>query len=144
MVVGCAASFLTHRGLLTSISFPGLCAGKHEVANHLVQEHNFQVLSLKTPAPDLANTPSPPNEESFISRDGIPSSTVIDELGRDTICFFTAEDLLDYVTTRWRDRFVTTDIRDERVLEILLRRPFFILVSVDAPVSIRWKRYKAR
>ncbi|KAF8464400.1 cytidine deaminase-like protein [Kalaharituber pfeilii] len=128
----------------------GLCAGKHEVANFLVQEHNFQVLTLKTPALELTRTQASQNDDdddddnAFISRDGIVSSTVFDENGRGAICFFSAEDLLDYVTKRWRDRFVTTDIREETVLELLLQRPFFILVSVDAPVSVRWKRYKDR
>lgn len=45
---------------------------------------------------------------------------------------------------RWRERFVTTDIWDETVVDALLRRPFFLLVSVDAPVSVRWQRFKAR
>lgn len=52
--------------------------------------------------------------------------------------------MLEYVTKRWTERFVTTDIWDERLLEKLLMRPFFILVSVDAPVSVRWERYKKR
>ena len=39
---------------------------------------------------------------------------------------------------------MTTDIWDERILEILSRRPFFLLVSVDAPIGLRWSRLKAR
>ena len=120
----------------------GLCAGKHEVANYLVQDHNFQVLTLKTPAPP---SQSRDGEEAFLSPEELPiSSTLVDDSGRGAICFFSAEDLLEYVTKRWRERFVTTDIWDEKVLDLLLRRPFFILVSVDAPVIVRWKRYKAR
>jgi dCMP deaminase len=30
------------------------------------------------------------------------------------------------------------------VVDALLRRPFFLLVSVDAPVSVRWQRFKDR
>lgn len=52
--------------------------------------------------------------------------------------------LLDFVTLRWREPWVTTDIWDEGVVEALLRRPFFLLVSVDAPVSVRWQRFKDR
>lgn len=58
--------------------------------------------------------------------------------------FLTADALLDFVTTRWAQRWVTTDIWDEAILDGLQRRPFFILVSVDAPVSIRWKRFASR
>jgi len=39
---------------------------------------------------------------------------------------------------------VTTDIWDENVVDALLRRPFILLVSVDAPVSVRWRRFQQR
>jgi dCMP deaminase len=55
-----------------------------------------------------------------------------------------ADALLDFVTLRWRERWVTTDIWDDEVVDALLRRPFFLLISVDAPVSIRWKRFTDR
>ena len=58
--------------------------------------------------------------------------------------FPNVDSLLDFVTLRWRERFVTTDIWDETVVDALLKRPFFLLVSVDAPVSVRWQRFKAR
>lgn len=52
--------------------------------------------------------------------------------------------LLDFVTLRWKERWVTTDIWDDKVVDDLLRRPFFLLISVDAPVSVRWKRFTDR
>jgi len=55
-----------------------------------------------------------------------------------------ADALLDFVTLRWRERWVTTDIWDDDVVDALLRRPFFLLISVDAPVSVRWKRFTDR
>lgn len=58
--------------------------------------------------------------------------------------FDTVDDLLEHVTKQWRDRWVMTDICDEGILDALLRRPFFILVSIDAPITLRWQRYKAR
>lgn len=63
---------------------------------------------------------------------------------RQSHTFTSTEDLLDFVTKRWRERWVTTDVHTESILDKLLRRPFFILVSVDAPVSVRWKRFQAR
>lgn len=50
--------------------------------------------------------------------------------------------LLDHVTKHWRSRWVTTDIHNEAVLDALSRRPFFILLSVDAPLTVRWRRYQ--
>lgn len=58
--------------------------------------------------------------------------------------FATAEALLEYVTTRWRERWVTTDVASEAVLETLARRPFFLLISVDAPLTVRWQRQRQR
>lgn len=58
--------------------------------------------------------------------------------------FTDVEALLDFVTKRWRERWVTTTIWDEATLDVLLRRPFFILMSVDAPVTVRFQRFKSR
>lgn len=58
--------------------------------------------------------------------------------------FASEGELLDYVTKHWRSRWVTTDIHSEAVVDALSRRPFFILISVDAPVTVRWRRYQAR
>lgn len=58
--------------------------------------------------------------------------------------FDTPDEMVEYVTKRWLQRWVTTDIYTESILDLLVRRPFFILISVDAPVSIRWKRFQNR
>lgn len=58
--------------------------------------------------------------------------------------FHTAEALLEFVTLSWRSRYVTTDIHTEAVLDVFLRRPFFMLISTDAPLLLRWKRHTAR
>jgi dCMP deaminase len=39
---------------------------------------------------------------------------------------------------------VTTDISSEPVLDVFARRPFFMLVSVDAPLTVRWQRFQRR
>ena len=55
--------------------------------------------------------------------------------------FFSVDSLLDFVTKKWRARWVLGKITDGRVYESLSRRPFFLLASVDAPVSLRWNRH---
>ncbi|KAF9882269.1 cytidine and deoxycytidylate deaminase zinc-binding region [Colletotrichum karsti] len=57
--------------------------------------------------------------------------------------FSSADGLLDYVTTRWQERFVMTDVHNEAILDQLSRRPFFMLVSVDAPLTVRHARFRA-
>lgn len=94
----------------------GICAGKHTVAQYLVDHHGFTHLFLQ------------------------PSSNA----STDPHTFQTVGALVDFVTTRWQQRWVTTDIYTEAVLDVYVRRPFFILISVDAPVSVRWKRFQQR
>ncbi|KAJ1302792.1 hypothetical protein OPQ81_003099 [Rhizoctonia solani] len=48
--------------------------------------------------------------------------------------------LLSYVTQNWRKDFVCTSLRDLSMLRACAQRPFFVLLSVDAPVLIRWQR----
>ena len=66
------------------------------------------------------------------------------EVSPDIPIFADAYSLLEYVTQRWQQRWVTTDVWNEVSLELFLRRPFFLLISVDAPVSLRWKRLKEK
>ncbi len=56
--------------------------------------------------------------------------------------FLSADELLEYVTKYWSSDYVTTYLPDEKVLDLFSRRPFFLLVSVDAPVTTRWERYQ--
>ncbi len=102
----------------------GICAGKHSIANYMVEEHGFRLLTL------LATT--------------APKTRATSELKAEDFTFVNIQSLIDFVTRRWRERWVTTDVRDEVSLDSLLRRPFFILVGVDAPVSVRWRRFEAR
>ena len=113
----------------------GICAGKSAVASHLVREHNFKLLHLE-------RTASTPSVEKSASNATVPHGD--EEEKEKSVSFRTAELLLDFVTAHWRERWVITDIWDENVLDVLTRRPFFLLVSVDAPVSVRWERFKAR
>lgn len=64
--------------------------------------------------------------------------------GAEQRAFYTADSLLEFVTKQWERRWVTTDIWDEDIFENFMRRPLFMLVSVDAPISLRWKRYKEK
>ena len=50
--------------------------------------------------------------------------------------------LLDHVTRNWRSNFVTLDLDTRDVLETFVKRPFFMLISVDAPLLERYRRSK--
>ncbi|KZF20109.1 deoxycytidylate deaminase [Xylona heveae TC161] len=113
----------------------GICAGKSSVAEYLVEEYGFRRLRLRN-AESLAF-----NEEKLEARQ--PLHATNGSTGQE-YAFSDIDSLINFVTKRWRERWLITDIWNEAVLDSLLRRPFFFLLSVDAPVSVRWKRYKER
>jgi len=89
-------------------------------------------------------------DEHRFTRIRLARTAATSPTGADTVTvqaehtFSDIDTLLDFVTLRWGERWVTTDIWDDKVVDALLRRPFFLLVSVDAPVSVRWQRLKDR
>ena len=58
------------------------------------------------------------------------------------LCFSSHSQLLDHVTRNWHSNFVTLDLDTRDVLEMFIKRPFFMLVSVDAPLLERYRRSK--
>ena len=107
----------------------GICAGKNSVAEYLVEKHGFLRLALV---------------QDIDKIDHLQLNDVKVAKEPDQRSFFDVDSLLEFVTKTWKQRWVMTDIWNEEILEHLLRRPFFILVSVDAPVSLRWKRLRER
>jgi dCMP deaminase len=101
----------------------------------LVQELGFKRLHLAS-SPG-GNAPDKSTSETGISNKEDPN-------GNDEPVFEAPDNLLDFATANWREHWVTTDIWDETVAENFTRRPFFLLVSVDAPVTVRWERFKKR
>ena len=115
----------------------GICAGKHAIAEYLIQHQGFQLLELCSNRIHIADgfDDDPRLHTSEFKKNGDAQSQYV---------FESADQLLDFVTKRWRERWVTTDIADSITLDRFLLRPFFLLVSVDAPVSLRWKRFSDR
>lgn len=113
-----------------------ICAGKHTTAEYLIQHHNFLRLHLP---PQLQS-----QSQSQSSRDPRFLPTVTDEKGTRGLTFPDIDSLLDFVTKRWREHWVLTDVWDEGVLDLLMRRPFFMLISVDAPITTRFARFNSR
>ncbi|KAH6891409.1 putative dCMP deaminase [Thelonectria olida] len=146
----------------------GICSGKKTVAQYLVEHHGFKRLFLQqsTALGDsdsdsgVSESDKPPAAPSTVEafpsvqssagvltfKNGIKSTseTSLALRSQETHTFSTPEELLDFVTRSWRSRFVTTDIPTEAVLDVFVRRPFFLLVSVDAPLTVRWRRYQER
>ncbi|KAK1255318.1 hypothetical protein MKX08_009313 [Trichoderma sp. CBMAI-0020] len=115
-----------------------ICSGKQTVAQYLVEHHGFNQIHLD---------PVSGSEEAPASTEGVvatATSNGASSRSQKQEFFSTAEELLDYVTRRWRSRFVTTDIPTEQVLDVFIRRPFFLLISIDAPLTLRYRRFQQR
>ncbi|KAI8672778.1 hypothetical protein NCS56_00741900 [Fusarium sp. Ph1] len=151
-----------------------ICSGKKTVAQYLVEHHGFKHLYLQPSSPSTESSNSFPDGNSAPSEDHrpeSPSQSSVPEAFKGALTstalttkngtssssettltlragpqhtFSTPEELLDFVTRRWRSRFVTTDIPTETVLDVFVRRPFFLLLSVDAPLTVRWRRFQQR
>ncbi|KAI1925329.1 Deoxycytidine monophosphate (dCMP) deaminase [Ophidiomyces ophidiicola] len=113
----------------------GICAGKHSVARYLIQKHGFKLLRLTT-------EPRRSSQAEASDQLQLPPNSYISEPAAHS--FQSADDLVHFITTRWREQWVITDMSNEALLEKLLLRPFFLLVSVDAPISLRWWRFTDR
>ncbi|KAL6815572.1 cytidine deaminase-like protein [Trichoderma sp. SZMC 28013] len=128
-----------------------ICSGKKTVAQYLVEHHGFKHLYLQAPASvsdqDAADKTSSSPDSGSAADAGVTAAVNGTKPWPETsssYVFATAEDLLDFVTRRWRSRFVTTDIPTEKVLDVFIRRPFFLLISIDAPLTVRWRRFQQR
>ncbi|KAL4927441.1 deoxycytidine monophosphate deaminase [Aspergillus undulatus] len=113
----------------------GICSGKNAVAEYLIRYQNFRFLELKNGAP-----PQAVNDPRLQASD----STDHANDGNTPLQFETVESLLDFATKRWQEHWVTTHIWEASTVDRCLLRPFFLLVSVDAPISLRWKRFADR
>ena len=85
-------------------------------------------------------TATPRHHLSFLSLS--PTSSPAPTIRKsDTQLFFSnPHEMLDYVTRRWQDNFVTSDLQIRAQIEMFVKRPFFLLVSVDAPLYDRYRR----
>lgn len=123
------------------------------MAQYLVEHHGFTHLYLRQDTTTEDDYMRQHGYGNYIEEEGLISTRTPPQFNGivrkpkpdpTTYTFDTTEDLLEFVTKQWRERWVITDIHTESILDRLVSRPFFILVSVDAPVSVRWRRFQAR
>lgn len=103
-----------------------LSLGKTEVARYLTFQ-GFKPISIEE------NTK---NGNANASLDSLLSSSELDSEK-----FTNIDDMLDYVTNNWRKHFVISHIEDMDALHKFQKRPFFLHISIDAPILLRYKRH---
>ena len=122
---------------LTNGLLSGICTGKNSIADFLVKYHSFSQLTLRVRT-DNAHEKSMTNGLYKRAR-----STEVSSSAKCNSIFETVSDLVDFVTSKWQQHWVMTDINED-FLAAIIRRPFFLLVSVDAPIFVRWSRLRTR
>lgn len=112
-----------------------LGAGKTEIARYLSFQ-GFKFIDFKREynlIPNVENLKLNHSESSIIAEREL----------KPEILFESLEDLIDHVTRNWLTNFVLTDITTLAELDQLSKRPFFLHISIDAPLKIRYQRHKA-
>ncbi|KAF6013847.1 hypothetical protein HII13_001095 [Brettanomyces bruxellensis] len=95
-----------------------LGSGIQDVAEFLVNELSFRFLALKNKNLDVYQH-------------------------LDVFKFFeTAKEMQLYATKRWSENFVMIADMANADLDLFLKRPFFLLISVDGPLTQRFTRYQ--
>ena len=98
--------------LIALVSAPQ--GGKKLLANHLVRYHGFKRVKIASDARIVTNSSN--------------------------LHFASSSDFLTYATLNWRCDFVTTDLREKLQLQEFLKRPFVVVVAIQAPIRLRWQR----
>ncbi|TPX59960.1 hypothetical protein SpCBS45565_g07626 [Spizellomyces sp. 'palustris'] len=106
--------------MLIAIAGP-TCAGKTVVAEFLTKTYHFQPISLRSCSLHITNPTC-------------SSSGLRPQL------FETASDLIHHVTSNWSTHFVLYPLENPDDWNLIGKRPFALLVTVDAPLSVRFKR----
>ena len=105
--------------LIGLASTPG--SGIEEVVRVLCTKQKFKLLGIDAQTEEL---------------------DLLDKLDKRT--FADSTELLNYVTTNWRDDMLIPNVSDLPNLDLFLKRPFFLLVTVDASLTVKFQRYKLR
>ncbi|EPQ25843.1 uncharacterized protein PFL1_06518 [Pseudozyma flocculosa PF-1] len=142
--------------LISLIGLPG--AGKASVSDYLISKHGFtSVHILSSPrsqhlVPELqASSSAPSSSSSSGLPPGPPPPTHVSvdltpHTGFRSLGFRDARALLEYATANWREDLVTLDLADAEPADrdAFEKRPFFLCIGVEAPATLRWRRWNAK
>ncbi|PBL00575.1 hypothetical protein ARMGADRAFT_916800 [Armillaria gallica] len=76
-------------------------------------------------------------EDYLVAKEGFTPIRLSKGTNADVCIHSAPSAMLDYVTRNWRTRFVTVDLCTREHVQRFIKRPFFMLLSVDAPILDR-------
>ncbi|KAJ1342251.1 hypothetical protein BSLG_003174 [Batrachochytrium salamandrivorans] len=118
----------------------GICAGKTSVREYLQRIHGFVELKVGS----VKSDPCSSSLTCMLHRttDTIKVASPVTLLPNQPLCktFANVAQLCDYATEHWQLCHIVEDIDCIPGWEVMLKRPFFLLVAVEAPLYVRWMR----
>lgn len=107
------------------------CSGKSSVAQYLVERHGFRRVYVKGKGCVAHKIEADANH--LLAKATLSDTKTV---------FESFDNFLEYATTNWRENMVTTDFHTSKEIGVGFdKRPFFLLVGVDAPLLTRWARF---
>lgn len=100
------------------------CAGKAELVRYL-SDQGFEPIH-------------------FLPPDDNGSDKNTDDRIGSGLSFSLVEDLVNHVTLNWRQQFVLLPVASTPLVDALSKRPFFLHVGIDAPITVRHARCESR
>lgn len=104
--------------------FVGLCgfkySGRKTLANILKEQYGFTIVCV--------------DGNNEVRNSGDPNEKILN--------FARLEEMLEYVTERWREDFVWPELETVEEYEMVSKRPFFLLIEVKARLQDRFVRSK--
>ncbi|PWN22809.1 hypothetical protein BCV69DRAFT_266230 [Microstroma glucosiphilum] len=112
-------------------------SGKHTIASYLCIHHGFRLVHIDSEAPALL----PRTSAAASNGDANHVAGEDEEEEAPPTAFRSPGDLLEYSTANWFRQLVTVDLTSLEDISIGFdKRPWFLMVSVEAPLSVRWRR----
>lgn len=105
------------------------------MAQFLAEQHGFRLLTLES-------QPLQPSTHADSSH--ATQANGLKGHNQNAVQLANSKTMLDYVTDRWNDRFVTLDLTMWGDLDAFIKRPFFLCVEVGGPLLMRWERYQSK
>lgn len=68
---------------------------------------------------------------------------IVDSSSSSPNSFKSLDHAIAYATTRWTERMLITNIDRFSNYDLLFKRPFFLLIWIDAPTSVRFQRFQS-
>ena len=119
----------------------GLCGlqgcGKREITDQLIKEHGFTVIRVNR-KDDAIKSPS------LIPLNELQISDETKNKNKNIEYFSSIEEAVNYVTSHWKNNFVTEGLEGAEDYYPFMCRPFFMVIAVLAPLQRRYDRCRLK